>query len=94
MQSRIQEPEFEMSRVKDLKFEVEVLERDIQTRDRIIEAQDQDIKIARTQIGELEARSQENEVTLDRMLGELNEANKQRLVLRAKSQRPEPRRTI
>jgi uncharacterized protein (DUF3084 family) len=80
MQSRIQEPEFEMSRVKDLKFEVEVLERDIQTRDRIIEAQDQDIKIARTQIGELEARSQENEVTLDRMLGELNEANKQRLV--------------
>ncbi len=69
-----------MSRVKDLKFEVEVLERDIQTRDRIIEAQDQDIKIARTQIGELEARSQENEVTLDRMLGELNEANKQRLV--------------
>jgi hypothetical protein len=71
----VQELEFELSRTEDLESEIETLKQDVQTRDQTIKARDLDLAQARKLADISHAQALESEKTLDRVLGNLTEAN-------------------
>lgn len=70
-----------MSRTEDLESKIETLKQDIQIRDQTIKARDMDLAQARTLADTSHAQALESEKTLDRVLSNLTEANKDKTAL-------------
>lgn len=72
-----------MYRIEDLESQIEALKKDIQIRDRTIEARYKDMALARKKAEEARAQALESEKTLDRVLTNLSEANEAKAALTA-----------